>query len=109
MKKRSDLEEREEAKLGHVKKGKTELRILFVGNSFTSRNDVPGLVKSMAEQRDLACSVELVSKGGASLKRHWNAGALENREFDVVVLQEQSTLPVKNKVSSRKSKWTCLC
>src|SRR5688572_9903336 len=42
----------------------------------------------------------LISAGGASLRQHWNAGealkAIEMERYDVVVLQEQSTLPVKN-------------
>src|SRR5262249_43651715 len=42
----------------------------------------------------------LISAGGASLRRHWNAGtarqAIQDGKYDYVVLQEQSTLPVKN-------------
>jgi hypothetical protein len=41
-----------------------------------------------------------ISAGGASLRTHWNAGealkAIQNGQYDYVVLQEQSTLPVKN-------------
>src|SRR5438552_4175213 len=44
--------------------------------------------------------VQAIVAGGASLKRHWNAGlarhALAEARWDYVVLQEQSTLPVKN-------------
>jgi hypothetical protein len=43
----------------------------------------------------------MIFAGGASLRRHWNAGraqqALEANAWDWVVLQEQSTLPVKNR------------
>jgi hypothetical protein len=43
---------------------------------------------------------ELISVGGASLRTHWNAGratkAITTGGYDYVVLQEQSTLPVKN-------------
>src|SRR5262245_41628458 len=42
----------------------------------------------------------LISAGGASLRQHWNAGealkAIQEGQYDCVVLQEQSTLPVKN-------------
>jgi hypothetical protein len=42
----------------------------------------------------------LSSAGGASLRTHWNAGealqAIQAGRYDRVVLQEQSTLPVKN-------------
>ena len=44
----------------------------------------------------------MIVAGGASLRRHWNAGralsAIQSGRWDHVVLQEQSTLPVKNRV-----------
>lgn len=78
----------------------TTLKILFIGNSFTARNDLPGLVAMLAELAGAKLNHQLISAGGASLRRHWNAGtalkAIESGEFDYVVLQEQSTLPIKN-------------
>jgi hypothetical protein len=42
----------------------------------------------------------LISAGGASLRKHLNAGealkAIQAGQYDCVVLQEQSTLPIKN-------------
>jgi hypothetical protein len=77
-----------------------ELNVLFIGNSFTSRNDVPGLVERLATAAGLKLRHGLISAGGASLRRHWNGAevrpAIEQGEYDYVVLQEQSTLPVKN-------------
>jgi hypothetical protein len=77
-----------------------ERSLLFVGNSFTARNDVPGLIATMASSRGHRLTHKLLSMGGASLKMHFNKGealrAIESGEFDTVVLQEQSTLPVKN-------------
>lgn len=76
------------------------IKMLFIGNSFTQRNNVPGLLVELAAARDLSVTHELISVGGASLRTHWNAGraaqAIESGNFDYVVLQEQSTLPVKN-------------
>ena len=76
------------------------LRCLFIGNSFTARNDVPGLIADMARSRGRAMEHRLISAGGASLRMHWNKGvapkAIEEGGWDYVVLQEQSTLPVKN-------------
>ncbi|MBK6427439.1 MAG: SGNH/GDSL hydrolase family protein [Blastocatellia bacterium] len=76
------------------------MRALFVGNSFTARNDVPGMIAQLAQSCGEKLEHVLVSAGGASLRRHWNKGdaqlALTDDPFDVVVLQEQSTLPVKN-------------
>jgi hypothetical protein len=44
--------------------------------------------------------VDRILYGGASLRAHWNKGdarrAIETGGYDWVVLQEQSTLPVKN-------------
>jgi hypothetical protein len=75
-------------------------RVLFVGNSFTSRNDLPGLVAALAAADGRRLEHRLVSAGGASLRRHWNAGEalreVRSGRYDRVVLQEQSTLPLKN-------------
>jgi hypothetical protein len=74
--------------------------VLFVGNSFTARNDLPGLVANIAAADGRRLTHRLLSIGGASLRQHWNKGeatkAIEGGRFDYVVLQEQSTLPVKN-------------
>ena len=81
----------------------TVTRLLFVGNSDTSRNDLPRLVAALAAAAETPLIVEtaMIVAGGASLKRHWNGGrvqqALEASAWDHVVLQEQSTLPVKNR------------
>jgi len=78
----------------------TALNVLFIGNSFTARNDLPGLIARLAVARSHELKHRLVSAGGASLRAHWNAGhaqkAIEGGNLDFVVLQEQSTLPVKN-------------
>ena len=75
-------------------------RILFIGNSFTARNNLPGLIAQLAAAQGTSIEHHLTSARGASLRRHWNTGAalraIETRQFDHVVLQEQSTLPVKN-------------
>ena len=82
------------------KKHSHSLNVLFVGNSFTQRNNLPGLIAQMTAARDLRVEHELISAGGASLRTHWNAGqaatAISTGGYDYVVLQEQSTLPVKN-------------
>jgi Domain of unknown function (DUF4886) len=76
------------------------LNVLFVGNSFTARNNLPDLIARLAAARDRKMEHRLISAGGASLRAHWNAGealgAMKDGEYDYVVLQEQSTLPIKN-------------
>jgi hypothetical protein len=76
------------------------IKLLFIGNSFTQRNNLPRLLTDLAAERGLSVKHELISVGGASLRTHWNAGrageAIAKSGYDYVVLQEQSTLPVKN-------------
>src|SRR5262249_27662637 len=76
------------------------LKVLFVGNSFTARNDLPGRIAHLAAARGRRLEHRLISPGGASLRQHWNAGAaleaIQGGGYDHVVIQEQSTLPVKN-------------
>lgn len=76
------------------------MRILFIGNSYTSRNNLPGLIAGLASARGVSVDHRLISAGGASLRQHLNAGtalaAIADGAYDVVVLQEQSTLPAKN-------------
>jgi hypothetical protein len=81
-------------------RGGAALKALFIGNSFTARNDLPALIARLAEARGKGLEHRLISAGGASLRTHWNAGkarqAIREGQYDCVVLQEQSTLPVKN-------------
>ncbi|HEU4751489.1 MAG TPA: SGNH/GDSL hydrolase family protein, partial [Armatimonadota bacterium] len=75
---------------------------LFIGNSYTNRNDLPGLVCELAAAGTpgVSMTAERSILNGASLRRHWNAGEaarlIQEQRWDAVVLQEQSTLPLKN-------------
>jgi hypothetical protein len=81
--------------------------VLFIGNSFTARNDLPGLIATLAGAGGLRLEHRLISAGGASLRRHWNGGvarrAIARGGWDWVVLQEQSTLPIKNPARMREN------
>ena len=76
------------------------VRMLFIGNSFTTKNDLPTLLSAIAKAgKGITIESKVISAGGASLRRHWNAGAastITSAKWDYVVFQEQSTLPVKN-------------
>ncbi len=76
------------------------MRLLFIGNSFTARNDLPGLIARLAATRGVSIEHRLIAAGGASLRTHRNAGVarevIGEGHYDCVVLQEQSTLPLKN-------------
>jgi hypothetical protein len=83
------------------------VRILFVGNSFTARNNLPGLLTGLAGARGIDLEHKLIQAGGASLRQHLNDGkaldAIAAGGVDVVVLQEQSTLPIKSPERFRDS------
>ena len=81
-------------------KSRGSIKVLFIGNSFTARNDLPGMIAQMARACGKSMQHQLIFAGGASLRAHWNAGKavkeIEAGRYDYVVLQEQSTLPNKN-------------
>src|SRR4051794_17857903 len=82
------------------------LAVLFIGNSFTARNDLSWFIGRLAAAKGNTLRHRLISAGGASLRRHWNAGdacAAIRDGYDRVVLQEQTTLPVKNAVRMGES------
>jgi hypothetical protein len=76
--------------------------VLFVGNSFTFGNDLPGLVAELALSRDppVRLEVETVARDGMTLERHWKDGEVARRltteAWDVLVLQEQGARPLSD-------------
>jgi hypothetical protein len=74
------------------------LRVLFIGNSLTYGNDLPGMVRALAKAAGQEMFVDSVTFGGFSLDDHWSHGAapkaIASRQWDVVVLQHgPATLP----------------
>jgi hypothetical protein len=84
-------------------------RILFIGNSFTRRNDLPGMIARLAEagKPKRVVETEQIIANGMALKAHWNRGeareAIKRGKWDFVSLQEQSTLPLKNPARMHES------
>ena len=69
-------------------------KILFIGNSFTRRNDLVGTIKSL-DRTTNALDIYECTMGGASWWRHVRDSAhciTANAHWDVVVLQEQSNI-----------------
>ena len=46
------------------------MHLLFIGNSFTARNDLPGRLAKLAAERGHRVTHDLISAGGASLRAH---------------------------------------
>ena len=82
--------------LAFARSAKPGLRVLFVGNSFTFRNDLPELVQRLSGRRHRIVAVSFTA-GGWQL-RNFAANReldrlLHEVRWDVVVLQEQSQIP----------------
>jgi hypothetical protein len=78
---------------------KPEIRVLFIGNSFTYYNDLPKMVAELAEavgQQPLHYESE--TPGGYTLERHWQdrkaVPRIQSGHWDFVVLQDQSEMPL---------------
>ena len=79
------------------------MKILFIGNSYTYFNDLPAILKELAEENGRTVEVFSVTKGGWKLHQYLDVrneyaekldALLEAEHFDVTVLQEQSLLPI---------------
>ena len=67
--------------------------VLFIGNSLTYVNDVPGIVQALADSaHGDSLAVETVAEPNFALIDHWNTGAalaeINRRKWDFVVLQQ---------------------
>jgi hypothetical protein len=73
------------------------LHVLFVGNSLTSQNDLPGMIAALARSRGRDLQYEVHAPGGYRLSQHASDPRLlekiDRGSWDVVVLQEQSQMP----------------
>lgn len=72
---------------------RTRMRAVFVGNSRTYWNDIPGIVVELGRAVGVEISTKVIVEGGQSLEGHWNKGeaqeAIASDWSDFVVLQEQ--------------------
>ena len=73
-------------------------RVLFIGNSLTTANNLPGLVEAMSTSIGAPLRCEKVTFDGFSLEDHWNEGsarrAIAKGGWSIVVLQQgPSALP----------------
>jgi hypothetical protein len=83
------------------------LKVLFIGNSYTSVNNLPAMLEGLADTaggRKIDADRHLV--GGCTLERHVREkqaiGKIHSEKWDVVVLQEQSLRPVLDRQSMHK-------
>lgn len=81
------------------------LKVLFVGNSYIYYSNLPQLVSQISEHTQTKLITKKSVAGGVNLNQHWNSKRglktktlIENGDFDIVVLQEQSLGTIQNPV-----------
>jgi hypothetical protein len=76
--------------------GEPDQRVLFVGNSYTHFNDLPGTVEQITDAHDMTISWDMIAPGGSYLDQHAInpevLTAIQSGEFDTVIFQEQSVI-----------------
>ena len=77
--------------------GETDVNVLFIGNSHTHGNDLPGVLEEIGDANGVAIGTQMIAPGGAYLHEHVAnpdvVAALQSGDFDMVVFQEQSVAP----------------
>ena len=70
----------------------SEFNLLFIGNSLTSSNNLPELVKEYAKTQGKDIAVASIVKGNYALIDHWKEGtiqaSIESKSFDFVIVQQ---------------------
>ena len=73
------------------------VRVLFIGNSLTFSNNLPGMFAEVAQSGGHEIEVERLAQGGWTLADHAQSSEtleeIKQGNWDFVVLQEQSILP----------------
>jgi PKD repeat protein len=73
-----------------------DLKVLFIGNSYTAVNDLPNLFKNLALSTGDHITISSNTPGGSTFQNHCSnqsATLIQQGGWDYVVLQEQSQLP----------------
>jgi len=80
-----------------------EMKVLFVGNSYTYGYNLPHIVSIISAETSTKLNTRKSVIGGASLKEHWQGGRelqtlhkIADGDFDVVVLQDFSMSAMNN-------------
>ena len=84
------------------------IRVLFIGNSLTTFNDMPSIVEKMGSTAKEKISIEtfMIAKGGDSLDKVVKSRmsspsmyfkSIESKKWDYIVLQDHSKAPISDR------------
>ncbi len=80
------------SKLTQMDQTQVEFKVLFVGNSLTSANNLPRLVVNYAATQGITVTTKVIAKGGYAIVDHWAEGKVQNqinsKSYDFVVIQQ---------------------
>jgi len=83
-----------------------EVRVLFLGNSLTRKNDLPSLVEAMAAAGGVKLKAVAITPDGGSLEDHWQneraRQVLASTLWDHVVLQQGPSSRPESQIHLRK-------
>jgi hypothetical protein len=88
------------------------MKILFVGNSYTYFNDMPGKFSELCKSNGIDAEIWSVTKGGYSFAHYLSEenekgiefrARLSERKYDYIVLQDQSVRPAEHSESFLES------
>lgn len=69
-----------------------DYRILFIGNSLTSTNNLPRIVKELYAELGIIISTRTIAPPGYGLEDHWNVGTIQllinSNYYDYVIIQQ---------------------
>lgn len=90
------------------KRGNTGLmKVLFVGNSYTHCNDLPGMLQDVSRASGKTIETASVTSGGKTLEWHWynpaTLDAIDEANWDFVVLQDHSLGAVEEPEKLKKA------
>ena len=76
--------------------------ILFIGNSLTYANDIPGLVAQLGKENGAEITTEMIAHPDYTLEDHWNSGQLQNylagKHYDFVIVQQGACGPDDDRI-----------
>lgn len=87
-----DVEEEEEEVYVEIDDPNADYRILFVGNSLTSTNNLPRIIKESYAEMGITISTRTIAPPGYGLEDHWNVGLIQpligSNYYDYVIIQQ---------------------
>ena len=81
----------------HTSQSQTTKKVLFIGNSYTYVNDLPGIINDIAISKGNTFNHQSHTPGGSTLAQHASNSTVQNllysEVWDYVILQDQSQNP----------------